>query len=126
MLTLVSMESSHLVIFSTSGKFITKFIIYFTIPVVWEMLIFSGLQFKCLKHPIRIPLNDTTGSVSLWTVCCTLTALSPCTLTPTQSRLYVEGFLQQNKYEVGLQYYGALFSDTEKRYCFPCSSVMII
>ena len=45
-------------------------------------------------------------------------------LTPTQSRLYIEGYLHVTKREARLQDYGALFSKTEKCYCFPCSSII--
>ena len=41
----------------------------------------------------------------------------------TLSYIYIEGKREQNKREARLPYYGALFSETEKCYCFPCLSV---
>ena len=41
-LTLVSMESSHLVIFSTSGKFITKFNFFSLHQLKWDTILDRG------------------------------------------------------------------------------------
>ena len=52
LLTLVSMESSHLVIFSTSGKFITKFNVFGYISLS-ETLFWTGARGR-----IPITLNS--------------------------------------------------------------------
>ena len=47
-------------------------------------------------------------------------------VTPTQSRLYIEGYLQQTSVKGDFPFLlkNARFSEIEKCYCFPCSSII--